>query len=179
MVPVLDSVEEQLNSKTERKRSPRRAVLVLRSMRLALNSNSHPRPPTVLGSLSGQYLVRIESKRAICSMTASRAVATLKSCTIWVARDRVTKMPGSSLKPPATPASLTKHSTPGGVYITRRHRVTQREATARGIMMRGLKDFPYQVCLLWAEKSRSSGLTVWGSLTRWVCIHSCGRKSAR
>ncbi|MGB0605390.1 MAG: hypothetical protein ACPGRY_10570, partial [Candidatus Latescibacterota bacterium] len=124
-------------------------VLVLRSIEAGAQLKlTHPRPVTVLGSLSGQVFGAYRVKAG--NLLSGR----LEGCRhVEIVHNMGSK--GSSNEDAWIVLDAT--SDPGffdqAQHALRRlrklehHQVTQREATARGILMRGLKDFPYQVCL--------------------------------
>jgi hypothetical protein len=148
---VLDSVEgtvelEDLDENGLPRRGP---VLVLRSIEAGAQLKlTHPRPVTVLGSLSGQVFGAYRVKAG--NLLSGR----LEGCRhVEIVHNMGSK--GSSNEDAWIVLEAT--SDPGffgqaqhalkRLRKLERHQITQREATARGILMRGLKDFPYQVCL--------------------------------
>lgn len=145
---VLDSVEGvvELNDLDDEGAPRKGPVLVLRSIAAGAQLQlAHPRPVTVLGSLSGQvfgaYRIkagnllsgRIEGCRhvEIVHNMGSKGSTNEDSWIVFEA----TSDPGFF--------DQAQHSLKRLETLESRQ-IAQREATARSVLMRGLKDFPYQ-----------------------------------
>ncbi len=155
---VLDSVEGEVElDDVDANGAPRKGpVLVMRSIEAgALLRLAHPRPVTVLGSLSGQvfgaYRVkagnllsgRLEGCRhvEIVHNLGSKGDTNEDSWIVFEA----TSDPGFFEQAQHGLARLQKLET---------QQIPQREATARAIMIRGLKDVPYHVSVFVREGKR-------------------------
>jgi hypothetical protein len=146
---VLDSVEGEVElDDVDKNGQPRKGpVLILRSIEAGAQLRlAHPRPVTVLGSLSGQVFGAYRVKAG--NLLSGR----LEGCRhVEIVHNMGSK--GTSNEDSWIVFEATSDP---GFFEQARHglqrlrklesrQIAQREATARGILMRGLKDFPYQV----------------------------------
>ncbi len=185
---VIDNVEGEMElDDVDDNGNPRKGpVLVLRSIEEgALLKLAHPRPVTVLGSLSGQvfgaYRVkagnllsgRLEGARhvEIVHNMGSKGTDNVDS---WIIFEG-TSDPGFFAQAQQGLEKLRE---------LERHQEPQREATARTILLRSLKDVPYDVRVFAVENKKTerflpSTRRAVTSKLRWTCALCCATCSAK